>query len=56
MAALARGAWHAAYLALLCCLAFLVVCLSDAQRKRNLVVLGSILVTATVVVGWARLP
>ena len=54
----ARGSqlWHAAYLALLCGLALLAVCLPDAQRKRPLVVLGSLLLTATVVAGWAQLP
>ena len=49
-------AWHAAYLALLCGLALLAVCLSDARRKRPLVVLGALLLAATGVVGWVQLP
>jgi hypothetical protein len=48
--------WHSAYLALLCSLAFVTVCLSDAIRKGRLISLGAVIVTAVAVAGWAQLP
>lgn len=48
--------WHAAYLALLCGLAFVVVCLSDAIRRGRLLALGAVVLAATALVGWAQLP
>jgi hypothetical protein len=48
--------WHSAYLALLCSLAFVTVCLSDAIRKGRLISLGVVIVTAVAVAGWAQLP
>lgn len=48
--------WHAAYLALLCGLAFVAVCLSDARRRGRVLALGAVLVAATVLAGWAQLP
>ncbi|MBA2767806.1 MAG: hypothetical protein H0U35_01485 [Sporichthyaceae bacterium] len=48
--------WHAAYLALLCGLAFVAVCLSDAVRKVPLVALSAVVAGLAAFVGWAQLP
>lgn len=48
--------WHAAYLALLCGLAFVAVCLSDASRRGRLLALGAVVLAATAFAGWAQLP
>jgi hypothetical protein len=48
--------WHTAYLVLLCGLAVVAVCLSDAIRRGRLFSLGVVIVAAATVVGWAQLP
>jgi len=48
--------WHATYLALLCGVAFVAVCLSDAVRRGRLFALGALVLAATALVGWAQLP
>jgi len=48
--------WHAIYLALLCALAAVVACLPDVRRRGRLVAIGSVIVAAAAVAGWAQLP
>lgn len=48
--------WHAVYLALLCALAAVVACLPDVRRRGRLVAIGSVIVAAAAVAGWAQLP
>ena len=48
--------WHAVYLALLCGLAAVVACLPDVRRRGRLVAIGSVIVAAAAVAGWAQLP